>query len=342
MNTNTNLDKQIADAMTQIRIAEIDPTMIPYCIELLKTITDSEFDDFKWLAAVKNNEDQSDSLKVIQDLISIFENIMHVGRRTPYERADVNRIFSQLVNIYRLSRSLDISVINNTKFKFNLLRDEFLNPEYFPSPGYSQEGEDLILSRLLPRNQKGFFVDVGAHHPIRFSNTYFFYKHGWRGINIDPLPGSMDLFNRLRPRDINLEVAISSKADGEGFAKYIQFDEPALNALVIEGNDDVKKMYEQQDVVDIIDVPVKRLDDVLVEYEKEFDKIDLLNIDVELSELSVLETFTVQKYLPRIVVIEVKDFSFESRKEHPVFNYFVDNNYTLRSVLFNSIIFERQ
>ena len=52
------------------------------------------------------------------------------------------------------------------------------------------------------------FIDVGAHHPMRFSNTYLFYKKKWKGINIDPLPGSMKLFNKLRPRDINLELGV--------------------------------------------------------------------------------------------------------------------------------------
>ncbi|MFA7355121.1 MAG: SAM-dependent methyltransferase, partial [Sulfurimonadaceae bacterium] len=70
---------------------------------------------------------------------------------------------------------------------------------------YSQEGEDMILRRLFEQQPNGFYVDVGAHHPKRFSNTYFFYKKGWRGINIDAMPNSMELFNKIRPRDINIE-----------------------------------------------------------------------------------------------------------------------------------------
>ena len=48
---------------------------------------------------------------------------------------------------------------------------------------YSQEGEDLILQRIFATRERGFYVDVGAHHPQRFSNTYKFYRGGWRGIN---------------------------------------------------------------------------------------------------------------------------------------------------------------
>ena len=63
---------------------------------------------------------------------------------------------------------------------------------------YSQEGEDMILRRLFETRRRGFYVDVGAHHPRRFSNTYYFYRQGWSGINIDAAPGSMKLFDRLR------------------------------------------------------------------------------------------------------------------------------------------------
>lgn len=39
---------------------------------------------------------------------------------------------------------------------------------------WSQEGEDLILRRIFENKNTGFYVDVGAHHPKRFSNTIFF------------------------------------------------------------------------------------------------------------------------------------------------------------------------
>ena len=78
---------------------------------------------------------------------------------------------------------------------------------------YSQNGEDLILNRFLENKEKGFFIDVGAHHPIRFSNTYLFYKKGWSGINIDAMPGSMTKFNKIRPKDINIEKGVGIKND---------------------------------------------------------------------------------------------------------------------------------
>src|SRR6186713_1276577 len=86
--------------------------------------------------------------------------------------------------------------------KFSLVYDLLFDKYY--SISYSQEGEDLILKRFFSEKSGGFYVDVGAHHPKRFSNTYMFYKEGWSGINIDAMPGSMKLFNKVRSKDINL------------------------------------------------------------------------------------------------------------------------------------------
>ena len=91
----------------------------------------------------------------------------------------------------------------------------------YSKKSYSQEGEDMILQRLFEKQKTGFYVDVGAHHPRRFSNTYFFYKKGWCGINIDAMPNSMKRFNRSRPRDINIEKAIS---ENEKILKYYGFN----------------------------------------------------------------------------------------------------------------------
>lgn len=93
---------------------------------------------------------------------------------------------------------------------------------------YSQEGEDMIMRRLLSGKKDGFYVDIGAHHPFRFSNTYHFYKQGWRGINIDARPKIMRTFDRMRPRDTNIECAIG---ETEGYLDYYCFAEPAFNGF---------------------------------------------------------------------------------------------------------------
>ena len=87
---------------------------------------------------------------------------------------------------------------------------------YIKRDTYSSEGEDKILFKLLKNINNGFYVDVGAYHPIKANNTLLLFKKGWSGINIDPSSYSIDLFNFLRPKDNNYNLAVSNK---EGFIK---------------------------------------------------------------------------------------------------------------------------
>jgi hypothetical protein len=75
----------------------------------------------------------------------------------------------------------------------------------------------MILKSIFTRSKPGFYVDVGAYDPQMMSNTHHFYLQGWRGINIDPNPKSIEEFNKLRTRDINLELAISNSLEEHTF-----------------------------------------------------------------------------------------------------------------------------
>ena len=76
------------------------------------------------------------------------------------------------------------------------------------------EGEDLEIVKILKNIDNGFYVDAGGFHPLDRNNTYLLYKKNWRGINIDLSEFSIDLFNFIRPEDININLAVSNE-DGE-------------------------------------------------------------------------------------------------------------------------------
>ena len=91
-------------------------------------------------------------------------------------------------------------------FKLVHLKNQFWKG--FANVYYSQSGEDIIIGNFFQNKNKGFFVDVGAYHPKHYSNTYLLYKNGWRGINIEPNPASIKLFNKYRKNDINLQTGV--------------------------------------------------------------------------------------------------------------------------------------
>lgn len=53
---------------------------------------------------------------------------------------------------------------------------------------YAQTGEDRIITSLLEEGKitSRFYIDVGANHPTKLSNTYRLYKEGFSGLVIEP------------------------------------------------------------------------------------------------------------------------------------------------------------
>ena len=172
---------------------------------------------------------------------------------------------------------------------------------------FSQEGEDRILSGIFHGQAEGFYVDVGAHHPTELSNTYVFYRKGWRGINIDPLAGIMVMFDQVRPRDINVEVAIS---DTDDMLTYYEFNTPVINTFSrelsqqrMEYGDGPKSDFRFELLAER-KVATRRLADVLGEHMPAGQRIDFLSIDVEGHEMEVLRSNDWSSYHPVIVLIE--------------------------------------
>ena len=206
---------------------------------------------------------------------------------------------------------------------------------------YSQDGEDMVLRALfehLPKGYRGFFVDVGAHHPVRFSNTYHFYRKGWRGINIDATPGSMRPFGWLRRRDINLELGIGTES---GSLSFYCFDEPALNTLSEQvaqerasgGRYKIKKKVE---------VPVLPLREALEPHLASGAKIDFLSVDVEGLDEVVLRSNDWQAFRPTFILAEDIHFNLNGEKSQAsgVYSFLREQGYTLVAKTPRTLIFK--
>lgn len=207
--------------------------------------------------------------------------------------------------------------------------------EGYALKSYSQEGEDIILRRLFINQTKGFYIDVGAHHPVRFSNTYVFYKQGWRGINIDAMPGSMKPFKKLRPRDINIEQAISDRKE---FLTYYIFNEPALNGFSKElsnrrnGLNNFHIVSEQK----LETVPLRK---ILDSYLPTGQSIDFLSIDVEGLDLEVLRSNDWQKYKPNVLIVEAIGTKLDEVLQSELYDFLSFKDYQLFAKLINTLIF---
>lgn len=171
---------------------------------------------------------------------------------------------------------------------------------FFAIRSYAHEGEDIILSRVLSEKKNGFYVDVGAHHPVVSSNTFYFYKRGWSGINIEPNPALAQILRKRRQRDITIEFGVS---DREGTLEYFEFAVPGWNTFdkaLVES-----RVREGHAVLATRNTPVRRLEAILDEHLPPGTEIDFMSIDVEGYDANVLRSNNWNRFRPKCVVVEM-------------------------------------
>ena len=204
----------------------------------------------------------------------------------------------------------------------------------------SQFSEDKIILNLFPKKFIGNFVDIGCYHPTKYSNTYLLYKYGWSGINIDLNPLSIELFNYLRPKDINICAAISDKE----IKKKILFtgDLSPENTIQSSHKSFLIKNHNYKNK----DIKIKLIKTVkLLKLLKKYNlnKINFLNIDIEGHELKVLQSLDLNKIKIDIICVEILNYDSISKKRTDlIIRYLKKNRYILKKKTIVNYIFKKK
>lgn len=210
--------------------------------------------------------------------------------------------------------------------------------DYIPIGGqlsYAQEGEDLVLARLFGNQvESGFFVDIGAHHPVRYSNTYYFYRRGWTGLNVDALPGTAKLFRRMRPKDITVECGIGAK---EGFLTYFAFNEPALNTF--SEQEAAKKNHPPYHVINKLQLPVMTLAQLLDQRLPKGRAIDFMTVDTEGLDYEVIASNDWDRYRPKVLLVELLNTRLEDLLTNPTAQLLQKAGYHIYAKTCNTFFF---
>jgi len=175
----------------------------------------------------------------------------------------------------------------------------FYAKQCFGRHSFSHCGEDMVLHCLFKRADKGFYVDIGAHHPFLISNTAFFYNRGWRGINIEADPSLMPLFHRARKRDINLNLAVGNSTLPLDFYVFKHRAYNTFDPLLAE-----KRKQEGIPFETALRIPMEPLADILDRHLPPNQTIDFMTIDVEGFDLQVLQSNNWEKYAPCFLLVE--------------------------------------
>ena len=167
-----------------------------------------------------------------------------------------------------------------------------------PALSYAQNYEDLHLARCFGDRPAGFYIDVGAGHPVHSNVSYLFYLRGWRGITVEPNPWLAQLSEAVRPRDRRIDSLLGAASGQaiyhmvEGFHGLSTTVEANAQAAQREFNRPMKSFP----------VPVTTLRALCGEYAP--GEIDFLKIDVEGAEQAVLEGNDWARFRPKVIVAE--------------------------------------
>ena len=158
---------------------------------------------------------------------------------------------------------------------------------------YGQNGEDRVLAKIFP-GKSGTCLEVGANDGVHLSNTYHFERSGWRCILVEPNQRLCDKIRKVRTATL-FECAASEKAG-----------EAVLH--VGTGRDDVYSSLERSVLPEgghqykPIVVPTRTLDAMLEE--AGVASLEFASIDVEGHETQALRGFTLNRWKPRLVLLE--------------------------------------
>jgi FkbM family methyltransferase len=211
---------------------------------------------------------------------------------------------------------------------------------------FSQEGEDLLFLELLyshrrrhgiPQMTSGTYVDIGAFHPTVYSNTYLLYLLNWVGVNVEPTPGAIHAFARVRPRDKNIECAVGR---GPSARTLFLMRDPQMNTFSpTYAKECVDRKYTE--VVGHTTIPCVSLAKIFRSNFAPGDSPTLLNVDVEGDELEVLASNDWNLYRPIFVAAEVFNGESISRQADDVKALLESNGYAMRTKGFRTSFFER-
>ncbi len=168
---------------------------------------------------------------------------------------------------------------------------------------HAQAWEDVLLWRALAHrvhHDVGFYIDVGAYDPDRDSVTRAFYDQGWRGINVEPVESFYTRFVERRPRDINLQVAVS---DTSGEATFHEIVGHQLGTMV---DDYAAKHSDAGMEARSYKVPTMTLTEICERHVKDRE-VHFLKIDVEGYEGNAVRGMDFGRYRPWILVIEATE-----------------------------------
>jgi FkbM family methyltransferase len=163
---------------------------------------------------------------------------------------------------------------------------------------YAQRYEDVHLMRIFGDKPSGFYIDVGAGHPVYDNVSFAFYLRGWRGVSVEPNAWLAQLSEAVRPRDTHVQALVGN-APGEASYYLVEHFHGLSTTIEKHARSAQAKLGRPFQTMTMPVMTLKMLCESHVPAE-----IDFLKIDVEGAERTVIEGADWLRFRPKIVVAE--------------------------------------
>jgi FkbM family methyltransferase len=218
-------------------------------------------------------------------------------------------------------------------------------PGTIPSPSnqvhgdesFSQAGEDLIVRFFFQVRGIGkiTYLDIGAYDPIELSNTYYFYRRGYRGVLVEPNVSLCEKLRAVRPEDTTLVAGIADTTAKE--ADYYIMTQSGLNTFSKDEADHQTEVTKGQiSVKEVIKMPLLNINDVMIKHFR--DAPTFLSVDTEGLDLAILKSINYDRFRPNVICAEtLVSSTTKMRPEIPEF--MASRGYVARGGSFVNTIF---
>lgn len=178
---------------------------------------------------------------------------------------------------------------------------------YRPPPTCQVANLPILLTRFLGDREDGLFVEIGGFDGYFASNTWALAERGWTGWYVEPVPNLAQRCRRNHRNHAGVQVVECAIANGMSETVTLH-----LAGTLTTANDQLFDEYSgvawaqgsitSQNLV----VPAMSLENFFRDYDVPYD-LDLLVVDVEGFEHSVLAKFGEDQYRPKMLIVELAD-----------------------------------
>ena len=214
-------------------------------------------------------------------------------------------------------------------------KDKILTTQFETIPGTevistAQSGEDCIIKYVLLMLgidlSQCTYVDLGANHAKFLSNTFWLYTQGARGVLVEANPQLVRELKVYRPGDTVLNKCIDTES-GKEIPFYV-LDGDGLSTPDYSTVEQVINENKSLHLVETVQVGTITINDVFEFYARSAPTV--LNIDIEGKELEILESISLEKYRPFIIICEMIEYHNKlvvGEKNKSILEYMETNGY---------------